>query len=370
MKTQPTLLAVLLAAIFAAAPLATPTTVLAADAPAMQAKEGWYKALVDFEFMKQQVEIPPKKGVVIIDSRPDTRKFDPGHIPGAINIPDSKFDKLTDRLPADKATLLVFYCEGVDCMLSHQSAAKAEKLGYSNIKVYPAGYPEWAAKGMLTAVSGAWIKKQLDEKAALTVIDARPARVFDKGAIAGAINVPDSAFDKHVDKLPADKAAAIVVYCGGLECVLSNNVAEKLKKLGYSNVKTYPEGYPEWSKLYGSAPAKVAVEAGKEKGSISVASFERLLKENPAGILVVDVRDAKEFAKGSVAGAVNIPINQLEKQVDSLPKDKPTVFICGTGARAGEAYDMIKLLKADLPVYFLDAELKFQGDGKYTVKPN
>lgn len=369
MKTQPTLLAALLAAVFAAAPI-YPTISLAADAPAMQAKEGWYKNLVDFEFMKQQVEIPPKKGVAIIDSRPDTRKFDPGHIPGAINIPDSKFDKLTDRLPADKATLLIFYCEGTDCMLSHQSAAKAEKLGYSNIKVYPAGYPEWAAKGMLTAVSGAFIKKQLDEKAALTVIDARPARVFDKGAIPGAINVPDSAFDKNLDKLPADKKAAIVVYCGGLECVLSNNVADKLIKLGYSNVKTYPEGYPEWSKVYASAPAKVAVEAGKEKGSISLASFERILKENPAGMMIVDVRDAKEFAKGSLPGAVNIPIGQLEKQVDSLPKDKPTVFICGTGARAGEAYDMIKLLKADLPVYFLDAELKFQGDGKYTVKPN
>ncbi|TCS73782.1 3-mercaptopyruvate sulfurtransferase SseA [Sulfuritortus calidifontis] len=369
MKTQPTLLAVLLAAAFAAAPI-YPTAALAADAPAIQAKEGWYKNLVDFEFMKQQVEIPPKKGVVIIDSRPDTRKFDPGHIPGAINIPDSKFDKMVDRLPADKNTLLIFYCEGVDCTLSHQSAAKAEKLGYTNIKVYPAGYPEWVAKGMQTSVSGAWLKKQLDEKAPLTVIDARPARVFEKGAIPGAINVPDSAFDKNLDKLPADKKAAIVVYCGGLECVLSNNVADKLIKLGYSNVKTYPEGYPEWSKLYASAPAKVAVEPGKEKGSISLASFERLLKENPAGMLIVDVRDAKEFAKGSLPGAVNIPIGQLEKQVDSLPKDKPTVFICGTGARAGEAYDMIKLLKAELPVHFLDAELKFQGDGKYTVKPN
>ncbi|MEW5893809.1 MAG: rhodanese-like domain-containing protein [Pseudomonadota bacterium] len=370
MKAKPTILAAMLAAAFAAAPIVTPTPALSADAPAAQAKEGWYKHLVDFDYMKQQVEIPPKKGVVIIDSRPDTRKYDPGHIPGAINIPDSKFDKMVDRLPADKNTLLIFYCEGVDCTLSHQSAAKAEKLGYTNIKVYPAGYPEWAAKGMLTSVSGAWLKKQLDEKAPLTVIDARPARVFEKGAIPGAINVPDSAFDKNLDKLPADKAAPIVVYCGGLECVLSDNVATKLKNLGYTNVKTYPEGYPEWSKLYGAAPAKVTVEAGKEKGSISVASFERFLKENPAGLLIVDVRDAKEFAKGSIPGAVNIPINQLEKQIDSLPKDKPTVFICGTGARSGEAYDMVKLLKADLPVYFLDAELKFLGDGKYTLKAN
>ena len=71
---------------------------------------------------------------MIIDSRP-AAQYD-GHIPGAINIPDSQFDKLVDKLPADKATLLLFYCGGLECMLSHNSAFKAEKLGYTNVKVY------------------------------------------------------------------------------------------------------------------------------------------------------------------------------------------------------------------------------------------
>jgi rhodanese-related sulfurtransferase len=132
----------------------------AADAAAIQPKDGWYnKALVDFDFVKQNVSIPPKKGVVIIDSRPAARQYDPGHIPGAINIPDSQFDKLVDKLPADKATLLLFYCGGLECMLSHNSAFKAEKLGYTNIKVYPAGSPDWKAKGAQMSVSAAYIKK-------------------------------------------------------------------------------------------------------------------------------------------------------------------------------------------------------------------
>ena len=129
---------------------------LAADA-AIQVKDGYYRNLVDFDFMRRNVDIPPKKGIMIIDSRPAARQYDPGHIPGAVNIPDSQFDKQTDKLPGDKATLLLFYCGGVDCMLSHNSAAKAEKLGYTNIKVYPGGMPDWKAKGVQVSVSAAHV---------------------------------------------------------------------------------------------------------------------------------------------------------------------------------------------------------------------
>jgi rhodanese-related sulfurtransferase len=50
--------------------------------------------------------------VVIIDSRPKRPKYDKGHIPGAISMPDSKFDEMKSELPADKSIPLVFYCEG------------------------------------------------------------------------------------------------------------------------------------------------------------------------------------------------------------------------------------------------------------------
>jgi rhodanese-related sulfurtransferase len=347
----------------------------------LEAKEGWYSKLVDVEFVKQNVDIPLKAGVMIIDSRPAARQYDPGHIPGAVNIPDSKFEQMTDKLPLDKGSLLIFYCGGVDCMLSHNSAFKAEKLGYTNIRVYAAGYPDWAAKGTGQSVSGAYIKKLQDEKADFMLIDARPKRTFDKGAIAGAVNISDTDFDKQVDKLPADKAKPLIYYCGGLECVLSNKSAEKARALGYSNVKTYVEGYPEWTRLYGESPAAtategatvsvrgpVSIEAGKEKGTMTVASFERIMKENPEALLLVDVRDAKEFNAASIKGAINIPIGVLEKQITTLPLGKPIVFLCGTGARAGEAYDTAKLLRSDLQVYFLDAAMKFSPDGSFTVK--
>jgi rhodanese-related sulfurtransferase len=353
-------------------PVALPAIAWLSPAHAEQAKakEGWYSKLVDIEFVKQNVDIPPKKGVMLIDSRPAARQYDPGHIPGAVSIPDSKFDQMAGSLPQDKSTLLLFYCGGLECMLSHNSAFKAEKLGYTNIRVYAEGSPEWAAKGTGLAVSAAYIKKLQDEKANFMLIDARPKRMFDKGAIPGAVNISDSEFDKNVDKLPADKATPLIYYCGGLECVLSVKSAEKARNLGYTDVKTFVEGYPEWVKLYGEAatPAAAGVEGGKEKGTITVASFERIMKENPDSLLLVDVRDAKEFKSATIKGAINIPIGDLEKKIGSLPKDKPIVFLCGTGARSGEAYDTVKLLRSDLQAYFIDAEMKFNADGTFSIK--
>ena len=54
--------------------------------------------------------------------------------------------------------------------------------------------------------------------------------------------------------------------------------------------------------------------AGKEKGSITAASFEKILKEAPASILIVDVRDPLEFATGSFKNAINIPADTLRQE--------------------------------------------------------
>jgi rhodanese-related sulfurtransferase len=352
----------------AATPLLYPAQALAADAAAIKIKDGYYNTLIDFDFMRQNVDIPPKKGVMIIDSRPAARQYDPGHIPGAVNIPDSQFDKQAAKLPADKASLLLFYCGGLDCMLSHMSAFRAEKLGYSNIKVYPAGMPDWKTKGGQVSVSAAHIKKLIEEKAPYMLVDARPKRVADKGMIPTAVNISDTEFDKNVDKLPADKATPLIYYCGGLECVLSDKSAEKARKAGYTNVLTYPPGYPEWETLNAGATASApALVAGKEKGSVSVASFEKTWKENPGSVMLVDVRDVKEFAAGTIKGAVNIPMNDLEKKIATLPTDKPVIFVCGTGARSGEAYDTVKLLGGKVQASFIDADIKFNADGSYSM---
>ena len=68
-----TLLAAVLAALGSAQFLAWPADALAADAAAVQTKDGWYGKLIQFDALRPLVDIPPVKGVMLIDSRPAAR---------------------------------------------------------------------------------------------------------------------------------------------------------------------------------------------------------------------------------------------------------------------------------------------------------
>ena len=335
---------------------------------------GWYSQIIRYDEVSELAVLPARQDVMIVDSRPAARKYDKGHIPTAISLPDTNFDSLQDRLPADKATRLVFYCGGVKCMLSHKSAFKAEELGYTNIAVYAEGFPDWKERAGLVAVPVSHIKAMMDSGKPMMVVDSRPKkRKYDKGHIPGAISIPDSSFAQMTDKLPADKATPLYFYCGGLKCKLSSDSARKAIDLGYTHVRVVPSGYPAWVKAYGKGDVFKApeVKKGTEDGTIAIASFEEIYKTAPETLLLVDVRDASEFAAtGSLKGAVNIPINDLEKRMDELiqEKDRTIVFFCGAGGRSGEAYDMVNLLEPGLQTYFLNAEIDFNKDGSYAMK--
>ena len=390
-------LVLLLAAVFAVSGLA-----LANETAAFKK----YSKIVDTEFVSQVVE-GKEKGLVV-DSRPARKKYDMGHIPGSINIPFSAFAKMTDKLPKDKDALLVFYCGGLKCPLSHKSAFAAEKLGYTNIRVYASGYPSWKAafgpgpnalaeKLMATKpsykvypdiVDAAFVKQMVEGKKLGLLIDSRPKRKkYDMGHIPGSLSMPYSGFEKAQGLLPADKGALVVFYCEGFKCPLSHNAAHTALTLGYKNVKVYAAGYPEWAKLYGGgetiakakATDEVAVKkaegplkSGPSEGSVDPAYFADVLSTKPDSILVVDVRDAAEYKKATIKGAINIPTEELEaKLTGGWNPGKPVVFVCATGARSGEALYMVWDLREDLKnqVYYLDGEVTYDGKGGYKFTP-
>lgn len=345
-----------------------------------------YTKIVDFAYVKPHATPPidRTKHAVVIDSRPTKQRYDIGHLPGAINIVDPLFEKQKGALPADKAKELIFYCQGLACELSHSSAYRAEKLGYTNVKVYAAGIPDWEAKGEISSVSTAFIDKMIADKADIVLIDSRPDRTADKGMITGAINIPDNKFDAA--KLPADKAKPLIFYCGGLACDLSEKSAMKAKALGYKNVRTYTEGYPAWAaahKAAAAAPAAAApaaqaaapaaaggafkVVTAKDKEVISTPFFESVISSDPSKLTIVDVRKAEQFAGGSWPGAINIPLEGLEGKLASIPKGKPIVFTCATGSQASMAFDMYQEKKMPGEAYILDAEVEVVG-GKIRVK--
>ena len=73
---------------------------------------------------------------------------------------------------------------------------------------------------------------------------------------------------------------------------------------------------------------------------IAGAEARRLVE---SGARLVDVRTPEEYEAGHIAGAVNIPIRELDGRLGELaPKEQPIVVYCKSGNRSGRAARMLK----------------------------
>lgn len=72
-------------------------------------------------------------------------------------------------------------------------------------------------------------------------------------------------------------------------------------------------------------------------------TIEELEKLEAAQITVADVRSAEDFRKGSLPGAINLPIAEFEERfLTEIPKQKPVYVLCYTGDRS---LDIVELLE-------------------------
>ncbi len=55
--------------------------------------------------------------------------------------------------------------------------------------------------------------------------------------------------------------------------------------------------------------------------------------------LVVDVREADEFASVRIEGAFHVPSSQFAQRVTEIPRDRPVVVICASGGRSAAVTD-------------------------------
>jgi len=79
-------------------------------------------------------------------------------------------------------------------------------------------------------------------------------------------------------------------------------------------------------------------------GGPSVNTLEATMLMNKKDSLVLDVRDAGEFAQGHILSARNIPLGELEQRLKEIEryKEKPVIVSCGVGNRAGSAAGLLR----------------------------
>lgn len=67
-------------------------------------------------------------------------------------------------------------------------------------------------------------------------------------------------------------------------------------------------------------------------GAMPVITW-RELQEEKDKVVLIDVRTEEEFSFGSMPSAVNVPLDDIRKRLDDIPKEKPVVLFCAIGLR-------------------------------------
>ena len=89
------------------------------------------------------------------------------------------------------------------------------------------------------------IKRRLDSREKLTLVDVREDNEWVRGHLPGAVHLGKGIIERDVEETFPDKDAPLVLYCGG--GFRSALVADNLQKMGYTNVISMDGGWRGWT---------------------------------------------------------------------------------------------------------------------------
>ncbi len=94
------------------------------------------------------------------------------------------------------------------------------------------------------------------------------------------------------------------------------------------------------------APAapKVAPQATSAPTALPADVTPKMVEElrSTGAAVIIDVREAEEYAVGRIPGAVLIPLGELASRTDEVPTDVPVVMVCRSGNRSAQAVQILQ----------------------------
>jgi rhodanese-related sulfurtransferase len=243
--------------------------------------------------------------------------------------------------------------------MSPNSAGQAKKMGYTDVRVMLAGVPGWKKAGKSVTASEKFV-----QTGNLVLVDLRSKEEYEAGHIPKAHSIPLASLAAQEDALPLK--APIVVYAN------SADEAQKgygmIKKWGAKTGSIWPGGVTTWTatgnKLAtGPTPAAITWVRQLGKNEVGLTEFKKAM-DGGGTQAILDVRTKDEVQSGVLKNAICIPLDEIEKRIAELPKDKEMLVHCSTGARAEMA--KAALDKAGIKSRFLVADVECE-QGKCTI---
>jgi rhodanese-related sulfurtransferase len=102
---------------------------------------------------------------------------------------------------------------------------------------------------------------------------------------------------------------------------------------------------------------------------VSPAEAAQVIDDDPAGLVVLDIRTPEEFNEVRLAGSLNVDFYDADfaDQLDTLDKNDPYVMYCRSGNRSSEAIKTMKEL-GFVEVYEIDGGIVNWYDSGFPVE--
>lgn len=339
--------------------------------------------IIDVEALT--VMLGENPATLLLDVR-QPEEYEAGHLEASFNVPIRELGQSLNLLPDVSASIVVICKGGGRATLA---ATSLGILGYENVKILKGGYGAWEAAELPTTTEAFTVEagtaptfdpviheavdtylttlpagfgfvspqdlaiELVDNPPVL--IDVRGVQEWNEGYIDGAENIWINEFMRSQDQWPTDKGTPIVIYCasgyrGAIATVM-------MRLAGYTNVRNLSGGTNGWTAagfpLTGTAAEAFDVDAylagyvSTLPGNFNAVRADDLAAELAIehDLVLVDVRTPDEYAEGFIAGAINIPLQELPQQLNLLPDlDQNIVVYCGSGHRSAIAMTALNLL--------------------------
>jgi rhodanese-related sulfurtransferase len=161
-------------------------------------------------------------------------------------------------------------------------------------------------------------------KNSITLLDIRPFEDYIAEHIVDSVNIP---LDEFPVNSKIDAHTQIVVI--GKSNTDKNTAAalEKLKDEKYENAVALAGGMDLWKQLIGATITYGDPKSFIDQSKVSYLDPESLndAMTQKVPVYIIDVRSTGEYANGHIVGAINIPIDELEKRRNEIVEKKMVV---------------------------------------------
>jgi rhodanese-related sulfurtransferase len=84
----------------------------------------------------------------------------------------------------------------------------------------------------------------------------------------------------------------------------------------------------------------VASQVWAAEKEVSSRDAKTLLDRNKT-VFLLDVRTPQEYSQGRLAGSVLIPVGELERRINEVPRNRTILVYCAVGARSKPAANFL-----------------------------